>query len=173
LSNRTGEQLIEKEGMIGKTIGRLHVVSQCSRSAYKCKCDCGEEVVWNRSKIIASSSCGCIRRKVITPAFARYKKSAERIGVEFNLSGEDVDALTKGNCSYCGISPHRKTGSRILNGIDRVDSSLGYLTDNVVACCWECNRAKADLSVEDFLSNIRRIVNHQLSLDSNFLKSDT
>ena len=36
------------------------------------------------------------------------------------------------------------------NGIDRIDSTKGYFNDNVVSCCKVCNRAKSNLSLEDF-----------------------
>lgn len=37
------------------------------------------------------------------------------------------------------------------NGIDRIDSSKGYVKGNVVPCCKFCNMAKMDMSVEEFL----------------------
>jgi hypothetical protein len=39
------------------------------------------------------------------------------------------------------------------NTIDRVDTSRGYLPDNVVPSCWECNTRKSTLSVERFLGD--------------------
>ena len=48
-------------------------------------------------------------------------------------------------------------GSYTYNGIDRLDNSLGYTLDNVVASCWDCNRAKQDLTVGDFLIWVLRV----------------
>lgn len=46
--------------------------------------------------------------------------------------------------------------------MDRVDSKKGYLINNVVACCWNCNKAKASLSQEDFLRLIENIYNNRI-----------
>ena len=46
-------------------------------------------------------------------------------------------------------------------GIDRKDSSIGYVSDNVVPCCEHCNMMKASLSINEFLSHIDRIMAHR------------
>lgn len=43
------------------------------------------------------------------------------------------------------------------NGLDRVDPSRGYATDNVVPACIVCNRAKADMSREEFHAWVGRV----------------
>lgn len=48
-----------------------------------------------------------------------------------------------------------------VNGIDRVDNSLGYVADNCVPCCEACNRAKLQMSSTDFINLANRIVTHQ------------
>ena len=37
------------------------------------------------------------------------------------------------------------------NGLDRVDNSRGYEPSNVVPCCRRCNRAKDDMSSQEFM----------------------
>ena len=56
-------------------------------------------------------------------------------------------------CHYCGI-PSGWPDTR--NGIDRIDSSKDYSSDNCVSCCKICNRAKNDMSVNEFMTWIRR-----------------
>ena len=46
------------------------------------------------------------------------------------------------------------------NGIDRVDSSKGYLPNNVVACCTTCNRMKLDHSRNEFITHLKSIIAH-------------
>jgi 5-methylcytosine-specific restriction endonuclease McrA len=41
--------------------------------------------------------------------------------------------------------------------MDRVDSDRGYSITNVVACCWDCNRAKGSLTTEEFLAWVARV----------------
>ena len=45
-----------------------------------------------------------------------------------------------------------------VNGLDRVNSSIGYVFDNCVSCCGQCNIAKSDYTKEEFLAMARRIV---------------
>jgi len=77
------------------------------------------------------------------------------------------------NCHYCGIEPSNtfnvfvgkiRASSRAINegnfcynGLDRIDSSKHHSIDNIVACCWVCNRAKHNRSVEDFIIHISSI----------------
>lgn len=44
----------------------------------------------------------------------------------------------------------------VYNGIDRVDSSKGYPLDNCVTCCYICNRAKSDMSIEEWIKYVGR-----------------
>jgi len=81
---------------------------------------------------------------------------------------ENFLLLSQQNCFYCGIQPNtkynyfltqssnssekaKKEGFFIYNGIDRIDSSLPHIIDNVVPCCYDCNRAKCDRLTKDFL----------------------
>jgi hypothetical protein len=43
------------------------------------------------------------------------------------------------------------------NGIDRVDSTKGYFNENVVSCCKVCNRAKSNLSLDEFKEWISKV----------------
>lgn len=63
-------------------------------------------------------------------------------------------------CYYCGISVN---DSNTLNGLDRINNDFGYIKDNVVACCTQCNYMKgSSLSVEQFVAQARQIcANHQ------------
>jgi hypothetical protein len=67
------------------------------------------------------------------------------------------------HCHYCGVPPSNLKKSKSgyaemkYSGIDRVDSSLGYCTANVVACCAVCNYAKRDMGVKEFADWARRI----------------
>jgi hypothetical protein len=66
------------------------------------------------------------------------------------------------NCHYCEAPPVLDNRKLVRNGIDRVDSSKGYVTDNVVPCCRDCNVAKSDLSKAEFLNLVEKIYNHSI-----------
>lgn len=44
--------------------------------------------------------------------------------------------------------------------IDRVDSSIGYIVSNCVACCSQCNYAKRTAPAEQFLQWVKRVYEH-------------
>lgn len=96
---------------------------------------------------------------------SRINKRYIKRGLTCNLSSEEVLKLIKSNCHYCGggfsntlnyIQPNfRYTFNH--NGIDRIDSSKGYIKGNVVSCCKTCNVSKMDLSYDDFINHIKKI----------------
>jgi len=106
----------------------------------------------------------------------RMKKQRPKGKIKkWEISDELFISLIYDNCFYCGISPSTKTnptkGHQLAasraddcfityNGIDRIDSSKGYVAGNVVTCCEQCNRAKLDYSVEEFKSWLKRAYHH-------------
>lgn len=85
----------------------------------------------------------------------------------FGLSLEEFIELSGQDCYYCGVGPavakgHREWSAYVkINGLDRIDSSLGYVKDNVVSCCRTCNIAKSTMSREEFFAWAFRLVQHQ------------
>lgn len=88
------------------------------------------------------------------------------------ISIEEYKSIISKPCSYCGTEnsnitkePYSYTyklknldGGQIdydyafyHNGVDRIDSAIGYEPGNVVPCCKYCNMAKSDRSRNDFL----------------------
>lgn len=91
------------------------------------------------------------------PRLASYKYDAKKQGVPFNLLKEDFDTLIKGNCAYCKRSPIT------WFGIDKIVPSLGYVLDNVVSCCYDCNLDKLDDDVDIMMVRNKRIANRVIS----------
>ena len=88
------------------------------------------------------------------------------------LNFETFCTLSKSNCKYCGLEYSKEIEDRLnegkskkilsnevlkINGIDRVDSSIGYTKENSVPCCKYCNFAKHTMSENDFYKWIRRV----------------
>lgn len=90
------------------------------------------------------------RKNVPTQRLRFYEWSSKKRGLEFNISLGQFESLTSGACFYCGGVEERL-------GLDRVDSSIGYIIDNVVGCCRRCNVAKNDMPQADFISMCKRI----------------
>lgn len=74
-----------------------------------------------------------------------YKRNALKKGVPFELVDEDWSALIIGDCEYCHRSPST------WFGIDRKIPSKGYVTGNVVSCCFDCNVYKFEGTVEEMI----------------------
>jgi hypothetical protein len=95
-----------------------------------------------------------------------YKKGAKYKYREFFLSKEQFRGLVEKPCFYCGSEPYNKAitsaGVFTYSGVDRVDSGVGYILENVVPCCTVCNRAKSDMSFDNFIWWIERFKGRDL-----------
>lgn len=146
---------------------------------YICLCKCGKEkVFWKKSAIERQKSCGCLiddagltgkqRRSMLT-RMQGYKNGAKKRGFSWELTYKQFVSFATKPCFYCGTEPKKwdcmtnspslKKDSPNVNpsdyiieftGVDRINSKEGYTIDNVVPCCVFCNRAKSDLSLDDF-----------------------
>ena len=84
--------------------------------------------------------------------FLRLKTGAKQRHKELGIDFEDFKELWKENCYYCGDEVNTA-------GLDRVDSSKGYIKGNIVRCCEKCNRAKNNMDINEFLIHCKKIVN--------------
>lgn len=85
--------------------------------------------------------------------FSEIKYHANIRKHDFTLSFEQFMGFWNGTCAYCG---NKINGV----GIDRVDSSIGYIIENCVPCCKECNIMKNTKTVDEFITQCKRIVNN-------------
>lgn len=96
------------------------------------------------------------------------KHSALRRNLTFDVTYEDLERLIFSNCNYCGIEPSNlyvpkrtKNISLFYNGLDRIDSSQGYIKSNIMPCCWDCNMAKKDKTIQKWNNYIQRLIKFQ------------
>ena len=81
--------------------------------------------------------------------------SAEKRGIHVNLDDvAEMQVKLSLECEYCGFVPNEYES---LNGLDRVDSVLGYTSANTLPCCATCNAMKGALDVDVFITNVRNI----------------
>lgn len=95
--------------------------------------------------------------------FDRYQKSSKRRGLEFLITREDFFSLwekQKGVCAYSGVVMTTDLNCPKKVTIDRVDSSLGYLHDNIVLCARVPNMMKNSLSLQDFREWVKALATH-------------
>ena len=145
---------------------------------YKCKCTkCGDIQIKQLHHLKGFKGDGCLkcttkltsqpRISIHERNYTNYKqKIKSQTQHEFNLSFEEFDSLVIKNCYYCGSEPifperfkneFKNREIENFNGIDRIDSSKGYIFDNCVSCCSICNRMKSDIIQSNFLNHINKI----------------
>lgn len=90
----------------------------------------------------------------------QYRQSARKKGIAWELADDQFAALVLADCHYCGGAA--PVGG--INGVDRVDNSHGYVTANVVSACAQCNYAKRDYELPEFLAWAKRLAAHQEDL---------
>jgi hypothetical protein len=149
-----------------------------TRYFWLCECDCGtiKSVGAGSLRGGKSKSCGCYKKTVsaklnrrefgvasFNKVFSRYKQSAKERKVSFDLSKDEFFEFTQEKCYYCGREPGTlsknmfKNGDFLYNGLDRIDSSLGYIKENIVTCCTLCNFAKRSTPQKEFIEWIEKV----------------
>lgn len=104
---------------------------------------------------------------------------------EFKLTYEEFKNIIIQNCYYCdqiptAFNPYLKRDGSLkdnrknkissksierawvfINGIDRKINEIGYILENSVPCCPQCNQSKMDFTEEEFINHSKRIVEFQ------------
>ncbi len=115
--------------------------------------------------------------------YNKCKHGAKQRGLTFSLSKEEHQVIIIQNCHYCGAAPvkynsylknkgkdqvrrNRYTTASIdrnwivVNGIDRVNNSEGYIIQNCLPCCKICNYLKCDATYSEFITWISKAYKH-------------
>lgn len=153
---------------------------------WNCLCECGNDkhIRGSDLKKGAVKSCGCLLRQkgrepenkeknreiaLLKGEYSRLKHQARRRNLAVTLSFSSFSSLVKSPCNYCGkkgskskldYDKHKQIISDLvlfLNGIDRIDSTMGYTEENSVSCCTTCNTAKRDLNLQHFIDWLEKV----------------
>ncbi len=154
------------------------------RTLFLCKCQCGNEKIVDAGNLKKNvKSCGCLASEnaklqghkqrtiegFLNNYWGEYRRQARNRVRDFELSLDEFRVLVTSNCHYCGQHPIlRKTKNVVgipipINGIDRVDSSIGYLISNVVPCCEVCNKMKLNYDSNEFINKCIQVTLHNMS----------
>lgn len=170
---------IKQKYSVGTKFNKLTIIGyNHTTKKYICKCDCGGLTTASAYclRIGRHKSCQCgnhnprpnrrlsydvaIKRRI----YKNYKRAAKNRGYCFDLTEEQFFDIISQNCAYCGYPPmmeyHEKNNHHryfVYNGVDRVNNSIGYTKENVVACCKICNNSKSTLSVDAWKTWILRV----------------
>lgn len=155
------------------------------RTAVLCKCVCGKEKLLELKNFTSkdpkyrAKSCGCnsyypgqskhaLRgdhpNKINWELWRHYKTNAVKRNLEFELTREKFIELINQNCYYCGTSPELRKRNDVefyANGVDRIDSSIGYTDKNCIPACKICNNMKWHFTKEDFFKQVKLILEYK------------
>jgi len=88
---------------------------------------------------------------IVKHLYRRYERDAHKRNKDFMIDIDYFSAIIAEDCAYCGCKPatihnceQYAIKTLVYNGIDRIDSSLGYTESNTIACCRACNSAKSN-----------------------------
>lgn len=171
-------------------IGKSTIKDKKGTFKYVFKCVCGKEFLTYKRSVETQrcKSCGCKTNAFISQAnrgsvpknrktptdisvayiFYSSKYAAKAKGFKFLLTRQDVESLIFKECFYCGSQPSRfpkrvrdsKPLTIPINGIDRFDNNEGYIIQNCVPCCSDCNYLKSSRHGNRFIKNIKDIHEH-------------
>ncbi len=156
---------------------------------FLCQCDCGNQVVvqlcafrYYRTGRGGTGSCGCStrRRGIENPNWKGYgrisgwlmghiKTGAVSRSLKFSISAKFLDKLfdkQNGKCALSGVDliipQHYSRDLKISTAsIDRIDSSKGYIPNNVQWIHKRLNIMKNNLSDEEFINFCKQVVEYQ------------
>lgn len=156
-----------------------------SRHLWKFQCDCGNQVIKTVSEVTrgAIKSCGCLlglrsnAKRDTKGAFLPGEKEplSMEIWKDKYMDGCPYETFLKMSqlpCHYCGTTLSCTRADRRIkyqrdtfsyNGLDRLDSAKDHSPDNIVTCCWTCNKAKSNRSYQEFIDWIQLVHRHLLS----------
>jgi len=74
--------------------------------------------------------------------FQQFLLQAKDRKIIVEISNSEYENLVSKSCYYC--EGEMKAETKFGSGIDRLDSKIGYIKTNLVACCKVCNFIKGD-----------------------------
>ena len=170
------------EDFTGKQFSKLTVISLANNDAHGktrwlCRCECGKEKLINSASLKRglTKSCGfCCKLhnfkgyKDISGVFwRRTKEHASKRGLVFDITPEYIWSLyEKQNkkCSMSGVDicfvSNNDKGSTQTASIDRIDSTKGYITDNIQLVHKRINFLKGSLTNDELIFLCRCVVKH-------------
>ncbi len=94
------------------------------------------------------------RTKNVNSRLTGMRQQAQKKGLEWSIqmTRDICESLMRSPCVYCGF-----LSNETLNGIDRLDSKVGYSVDNCVGCCKVCNFMKTCLDPITYVKRCQHI----------------
>jgi len=89
--------------------------------------------------------------------YARSRANARKRKKAWEITIEEYEKLID-LCFYCQKDVKLEIGT----GLDRIDNAKGYLIDNVLSCCGDCNKMRGNyLTVEEMTFVMSELVKYR------------
>jgi len=167
--------------MIGKKVGNLTVKkydgyktlanNKKKNHFYICECKCGNCCQVSRSNIKSTSSCGCLSHikgkknkgwkgfeKISGRYWNQIKTGAKSRKLEFNLDIKYAANLLESQSDCCALTGlsislpgSKSSGYKHTASLDRIDSSKGYVANNVQWVHKDINLMKSNFPQDRFI----------------------
>lgn len=175
--------------LAGNRYGKLLVISFHhsikNKFYWLCKCDCGKEKIVRsdqlKTKHCPLQDCGCIAKNLpgnqshswkgfgdIPGLFwSNIKNGARNRGIKFAISIEkawEIFLIQNKKCILSGIDLHFNSRDHLFDGnasLDRIDSNIGYILENIQWVDKRINLMKHYLPEEEFLNLCVKIVKYK------------
>jgi len=148
-----------------------------------CQCECGNATEVKKYHLTGghTRSCGCLSRGKNAPGFSghegiygayfnRVERNAKKRGIDVEVTPKDLwqQWIKQGGiCPYTGIKltlpkgvTKRDNKNSNLASLDRIDSTKGYVKDNVQWVYKPIQTMKWNLTHNEFVSLCRKVVIH-------------
>lgn len=134
---------VRQQGLCGMHAQRLWRTGRLDKAK-------GKYVEINQHKDTRKGQRGYLEANTID----EIRHHARKRGKKWALTPLEAFTLITSPCVYCGFTPEWPK-NRV--GIDRVFNDDHYHKDNCVPCCFTCNSAKKEMSLEEFKAWVGRI----------------
>jgi len=153
-----GQKSICKRCYSARYNKKYHEMSKVEKQKYKANC------AKNYTQWVKDNS---LQFRLKSAYHRAYRK-----GIVFDLSLKDLQQIydhQQGKCFYSGVEMDVCGEGANSVSVDRKDSSIGYVVDNVVLCTAHVNVIKREYGIDEFLQLIELIYAHSVkNRESNF-----
>lgn len=175
-----------REDLIGQTFGKLEVLDLVKKDgdfAWRCRCCCGKFTILSTHSLKSdrTESCGCLQsewvhtnlwkgyEEISGAYFGQLKGGAESRNLQFNIRLEDIWELYVSQGKCCALTglpiffgkKSKRLGIREQTAsLDRIDSTNGYVIENVQWVHKYIQLMKNKFTQDEFIRYCKLVAEH-------------